>query len=160
MSALNNAANDLKRLIPKFRGILSLADELEKLGNVEDAIASGKSRIDATRKQEEDAAKRLKEANAAVKDAEAKAAGLLETAKTEAGTIVSDAKAEAAKIKKAATEKAQGAIDAANQKASQALDAVKEANGVLESVNAELSTATQKRDSMNAEIAKLREKLG
>lgn len=51
MSKYTQGIQDLRSLVSRFRGVLSLADELEHLGSIENAVAEANARLKAVQDQ-------------------------------------------------------------------------------------------------------------
>lgn len=159
MSKYDDGIKNLLKFARMTEGIIALVPVLEKLGSIDAALVDTQGRLDKLRADETAlkgkvtaAAEKLANAEQAATDAvakgEADAAALVQAGKDLSETIISDAKLRADRI-----------VAGANDQLSAAMGSVSEAKQLLAEVNAELDTATQKRDSMKSEIDALRARL-
>lgn len=111
MNAKQAAVNDIRMLGRTLKGMLALADELERVGSLEGATQE----IDARYK------KAVADETAAKADL-AEAVAKLEGARSEAGRVLDSAKTEAARIVKAAEAKGEAAVLEARKLAQDAED--------------------------------------
>jgi len=65
-SDLAQAANDIRWLSTRFKGLIGAADALDSLGSIENAIEEAKTRHAGLMKDEQDARQRLDEINGKV----------------------------------------------------------------------------------------------
>lgn len=153
-----DAANELRAFANRFRGVLACADDLEKIGSLENAAVEIQSRVDGLKLQEEAAKERI--AKMGLEFAEAQ-----KEARASANKLIDDAKAEAAVVKQAAEEAAAATRESAAKdlaEATQKLAArnaeIAGANATLGAVKHEIAHETDKLEGIKAEIAKLRAK--
>src|SRR5665213_1419589 len=102
LAAAQTARNEVNRL----RNLLAIADDLEKLGKIENSEASLRATISALEVKQRDA-------TAAVEAAVARAAEIMRKANADAEAVRADAQA----VKDSATKDAEKAVEAAEQRA-------------------------------------------
>lgn len=156
MALSANAKSFMKALAE----LAKVAEDAEKLGCVDTAVAEAQSRLEAARRDGEILSAQLEaRANAAAEaeqradavkaDAEAAAAAIREAAAEEAKQVVADAKAAAKKAETAGKAK----LDAVQDK-------IKAAEADLVAAQARAGDALLQRDEIEAQLAALRAKLG
>jgi hypothetical protein len=159
MGEINDAVNLVKSGARPFKALVTVAEFLEKVGNLENMEREAKARIAAVLKKDSDIAKRSEEANALVDAALLKAATIVDDAKAYAASSTKSAEALAEEILGEAREKAKGLAD----KAAARKDAVEVEIGRLKAEAAALTLEVNSKGAalgeLKAEKAKLLAKL-
>lgn len=160
MSTLQDAADELKRFSVRMRAILLVAEELDRIGSIDQAANEAQSRLDRARvleteakasigQAQETAAGIKAQADQALVDARVEASGIIEAAKAAAKKLSDDAKAKTDKRIADASDRA-ASIDAQTETKSAELLKLTE---TIKSANSEL-------DRINGVIAEARARLG
>jgi chromosome segregation ATPase len=155
-----NAANEIKRFANSFRHVLAAADDLEKAGTLENAVAEAEARMSAIKAEQE-------KAQAGIDQAKEKAAEIVAAAQAKADKLVEDASdllelsnSQAEKV----TQDARAKASAATKQGEASLQGIKEqtaaARDDLADINAEVAEAQQKLDAVNKQLADVRKRVG
>jgi chromosome segregation ATPase len=157
------AADAIRQAIRPYRVLNEFADELEKLGSLEQAAEEAKRNADMARGEldqvRKQVAKAKDELDALHKTVEegAKMNGAL------AQETITRANADAAEIVEKAKSQAEAIVSDANTKASKALgeasDRVNEALGKLQSIHEQTTVAMNERDQAKAEYERINTQL-
>lgn len=153
MSTKQQAANDLRNLGNRMKGIIALADDLEIMGSMEQAEQEIKNRIALAETQEGNAALRLKEVQARVTEAE----GIVNSTRAAAAQIEDRAKREADGIRAKAIEEAR-AIEGESKKRLAELEVMyKERTSHLAGVKLDITAQSGTLQQLNDKIQKVKE---
>lgn len=147
---LMNAADAVKSVGRTFRAVITMADELEKIGSIDQAANEAQRRLDATVKAEVDATASLNttrtllasvqaELDAAQTSADALKADAVAKAQQAADAVLADANMKAAEIVAAAVQKADD-VDATTAKAQEELDAINQAIADAQATHTDVTT--------------------
>ena len=146
------AVEGVRKLARTMRGLLDFADEVERLGSIEQATAEVESRFSSTKQAEDEAQKRLASAEREVSSA-------IDSAKT----ILSDAKAKAAEIVQRTSIEAVAKIETAEKKAEaswrDAADKKADIEKLIVQANADLAKVKAELASRRADLAKIEKRL-
>lgn len=153
--ALKDAVNNVRSQAEKMQAIITIADELDKIGGLEQAAAEAEGRKVTAEADLKDVKAKIEveQANLAgatkkVADAKDKAAKIIDDANAEAADIVAQARQDAA----TATAKGKADADAALDKIKAQATA---ATGKLADINAAIDEATKKLEATRAEEAEV-----
>jgi Asp-tRNA(Asn)/Glu-tRNA(Gln) amidotransferase C subunit len=113
MSTKQKAVVEIREFARSVKGILALADELEKVGSVENAAKEADARYDAARKREDEASRELAHALKSVETAKANADQMVKEARIRADQTVELGKKAAADILESGKAEAGRLVDAA-----------------------------------------------
>lgn len=160
MNTTQQAADDLKRFLSKFKGWEDLADGLERIGQLEQTEAEIKARLKSTASQEEDAKARLVAALSKADKAEKDAAGLIDGAKMMSEDITARAKAQAEAIVSDAKKVADGIVAKANALELSMATSIAEKRGAVAALSKEIQEKSDVLTALKKEMVALRGKLG
>lgn len=146
MSNAMKAADDIKSLASRFRSVLEVAEVLEKIGSLEQAVRDAESKKKAAYADAEkavsllnDKAEELEKANAEIGKAKEASASIVAQANQKAGVIIAEAEVKAGEI-----------ISKANSDKAVVEEAIKSLNAKSVSLSGEIS----KQESHLADIKK------
>lgn len=154
------AVDDIRKLGRTLKGLIDFADEIERVGSLENAAKEAESRIEKFKKDQakaeieclaaqEKAAEMFEKANGIVPEAEEKAGAIIEKAMAKADEIVSQATTKAFGIKaKSDADRAEMANDVVN---------FKEARALMVKEKSELESMIS---MLKAELADLKKRIG
>ena len=143
MAKLDDAADAVIGLADKFRGILDLADELKKLGSVEQAIAERNAALTAASAQHDDIKSQIADSVSSLNEVRASGARDVAQASATATSVMADAKAGAERVLQEAHAGAAAMVTAARA----------EIDNLRSEHNRFMIGATQERDALNSQIA-------
>lgn len=103
--SLLKSAEEFKKLANTFKAMIQLAEELEKIGNIEAEKEKANKQASINKQLLEDSNKSLSSANAQVSEALLKAEEIVKNANEKAASIISGAKAQSLNIQKEGNEK-------------------------------------------------------
>lgn len=152
MSKHTDAADAIRRLARLFQPMVAVADELERLGSVEQAVAeaeTAKARIAVEREQ---AAEDLAAAKQSVKDAREQAKKIKADAEDKAAAVINEARGEADAIKAAAEADAKTVTDNATRALS---ERTAELRGVVEELVTARNELTNELEARRGELAEV-----
>lgn len=157
MSKIDDAFEQVVGLAEKFKAILDVADEVKKIGSLEQATAERVAARDIAVKANEDALADLDAVNKALADAKDAYASLLAVQKAGFEDAAMSSQAYADKIVADAKAQAQSIIDNANDQAS-TIEAAQTAMVVqkhseLGTINAQIANAQDELAALKAELA-------
>lgn len=152
MSDLHQIFADAQKFSAQFGGFLRAAEEMAKLGNIEDAITHAKSRLMQAEEANRDHETKVAAAELDAAGVRAKADNYVEARKGEAEQIAQDAKAEATRIKSEAEAEADKTKTAAIAKVSEHESAVTALQGTIADLKAEHAKQTQALADVQAQI--------
>jgi len=92
MNAKLQAVEELKRFAVQLQGIMSLTDDLEKLGSMEQAVQEAESLVTQKQAEAQAMVAKVEDARAQIKEAEKEAAEIRNEAKMQAETLLANAK--------------------------------------------------------------------
>lgn len=155
MSNAQEAAENIKSLANKFKSLFQAAEELEKIGSLEQAARDAEIRKDAAYKEADQAQAELKflknvinERELAVHDLEKSMDQMEVNANAKASQICSDGQAKADEI-----------LNVANQRKSMIEGEIKSARQELDRVKNEISMKNEELIHFNKEIAAMKAKV-
>lgn len=153
------AARELRWFGNRLRGFLAAADDLEKLGSIENAVAEAETRVATLNEQAAAAQERID-------DAQAKADEIVSAANTEAARLIEEANAgvaaahaEADEIVAKANRRAEEMAATAERRAAEIDARTEAAEQALNDLTAEIADKTAKRDEIDTELKRLRARL-
>jgi hypothetical protein len=146
-------ADDVKRLLAMFPGIVAYADEAAKTGSLEQAAQEAEARIakakaDFERQAVDEQARRSSHLNR-VAEAERNA----EAAKEKADGVIAAARADAGKIIEAARKQADGMVADANQLVAASQQTLAAVNAEITKAKTSMEAARDARSIADAELA-------
>jgi len=146
---LMQAAEAVKTHGRVLRAVIKLADEVEKLGSIDQAEAEAQQRLDATKQKVDaitdvlnNAKQQLADTDASITAAQAKAEG-----------IVADAKVNAESIIATANDTAQGIVAKANADASSIGETIATKQSALDTINVAIGEQQDVLDGINEKLA-------
>lgn len=154
-----NAVNELRRFANGFRNLLAVADDLERLGQIENAEAEAKARLDALMGRIATAARELERIEAGRAAAEAECNKRREQAEAEAAQIIAAAKEQAQRRLTEIEARAEALLARAKNDADAVASATIEAREKLKALEAEIAAKTAQLDDINRQREALRARL-
>ena len=152
MSDKQKADEDIRKLGRMLKGMMSVADDLEMLSSLEQAMVEAKQRLEHHRSVEKDAHVQMEQALKALEESKAQAAHTIDHSKSEAALILEKAKAEA-------LEKVTAADEHARQIAAKADDCKKEAVKDLDAKKAALALIEKQSECRQTELEKVKKEV-
>lgn len=150
------AVHDLKRLSVQLRGILSIADDLERIGSLEQAEAEARSRLDKLRAETEGHKTTAASAIAAGAAAQTQAETVIEDARRQAKQIVEEAHAEAHRLLAADRRTADAALAESRTKRDKTEKAIEAAEAALEDLGKRIAVRTAQLEDLNKKLEGVR----
>ena len=152
----SQAAQEIKLIAGKFKGIIALAEALEKIGSIENSEKEARGRVVKAQKEEAEAREKVKAVQAdlkgaldSIQEARVKALERIENAKVDASDIIAKAQVTAMEI-----------VEAAEDHRDEMSRQVKESNKKLEKIQAdvhakelELETVQKQIDAAHSKIS-------
>lgn len=155
MTTALKAAEDLKNLANRFKGVIEAGEYLQELGDLQQATQEAKNGRDAARKEAEEAKailaelqSQIKSADQSIAKAREEAAGIVREAEERSKDIVTDANAQGFYVKQEAERRRD--------------EFIREGNGhkkSLENIQAQIAEETKKLQGILAEIENAKKRI-
>lgn len=158
MSAKMSAVEDIRKLARSLKGLIALADELESVGSLEQAMAESKGRAEALIKQEREARAKKEEAAKELADIEEKAATVKQAADDYAAQTKARVSAELADQRREFDEAKAEAHKKLQDEAERAKLSLKEIQMEHDAIAGLIAEKKAHLDSLNAEVNALKAK--
>lgn len=159
MNAKQLAAADLRKLSVFLKGIIAIGEDLETLGSIEQAVADANSRVIKLQADEQEMKDRVAAAEAALDNANRKAADVRKEADEAAAETGRAATAKAAIILSEALASADRTQKAAEQSAADLDATLASRRAMLVGINSEVAMAQTRLDDVNDKLSDLRKRL-
>lgn len=154
------AAEDIKKFGRYMSGLIEFAQELERVGSMEQSVAEIASRLEELRMKEIAALEAAKAADAKLGDVVAKGQALEKEAAAQAAAIVAKAHEEAARIKQDATADAFGKKAEALAHVAKLGEEIVARKLELEKLHDELAVDGVKLHNLKVELEQLKKRIG
>lgn len=153
-----NAANELKNFANRFRSMLEVADDLEKLGSLENAIGEAGARLSALRDEQGVIEAAVDRARTSIDDANARAQEMTNLAADDADRVIALAKEEAAGLVSKANRDVGDIVSRGRAQADELASKIAAKHAELKIITTETAEAQSRLDAVNAELAALKAK--
>jgi chromosome segregation ATPase len=148
-----NAASELRWFFNRLRATMTIADDLEKIGSMENALAESQNTLKSLTEQTDDAKAKLAALKADCDAAESRAVRIVDEANARAAAVAKQSEENALANTNKAQLEAKAIVDDARKRAKDVLDRNKAAQAKYDSIIAETAEAQKKLDAVKGELA-------
>lgn len=154
-----NAANELRTFANRFRATLAVADDMEKLGSIENAIGEAEAKLSSVKVERDRISADFDSAKSEVANARGKADGIVADANAKANAIIEAAQGRADDVVKEAQRTAEAKAAAAKVASDAVAVKVTKQREILAGLNAEIGDAETRLTAARNEIESIRKRL-
>jgi len=153
------AVKDLKKVAVMFSGIVALSEEIEKLGSLEQCVEEAESRVRVLQARETELDRILEAHKGDITKARVQADAIRTTTKESADQVLAEASRNAVEIQDAAHAAAKQIAEETESALSSTKAEIHAAKKKLTEIVAAVTNAQSQLESLNAGIAKMKEKV-